>query len=44
MWMNLLCLTLILGGGAIGMWRALRKPAFASLSDDKPVMDRDSRL
>ena len=44
MWMNLLCLTLLLGGGAFGMWRAMRKPAFVSLSDQKPVMDRDSQL
>lgn len=44
MWTDLLCLTLILVGGSLGVWRAMRKPAFASLSGDKPIMDRDSRL
>jgi hypothetical protein len=44
MWVNLLFLTLLVGGAVLGMWRAMRKPAFVSLADQKPVMDRDSVL
>jgi hypothetical protein len=42
---NLLWLTFLLAGGAFGVWRAMRKPAFVSLSnDEKPVMERDATL
>ncbi len=45
MLINLMWLTLLLAGCALGLWRAMRKPAFVSLSDEKPVMDRgESRL
>jgi|GEM_PF-5695163 len=42
---NLMWLTFLLAGCAFGIWRAMRKPAFVSLSnDEKPVMDRDGSL
>jgi hypothetical protein len=42
---NLMWLTLLLAGCALGVWRAMRKPAFVALSNEKPVMDQgDSRL